>query len=390
MKSMSSFTKTQRHALKFHGEGGKYFVIWLVNIFLSIITLGIYSAWAKVRTYRYFYGNTELSGDRFDYHARPLQILIGRIIAFIGIVIFYICSLASETLTMLIVAIFVLLLPWIIVRSWRFNAIMSSYRGVRFNYICRLGRAYWIFLGFPLVCFIGLILAFGVARFLASGLTEFILALVFFIPAFITFNGVSTALSYDLYVNNLFFGDAAFKGEMKKGAFVKMAFKSALIVVPVLLIAGAILGKMIYSIALMSAFGGAEEAASMMILSHYGSIILVYVLMLFGSMVAAAWLIVAHRNYVANQTTLNEGAIRLYSSMKFTSYLGLLFTNALIVIFSLGIASPFAHVRHARYVLETLEVEGDLDSLTVHAHSEHAPGAVTEELVQALDINVGF
>jgi len=378
MKSMSSFTKTQRHALKFHGEGGKYFVIWLVNIFLSIITLGIYSAWAKVRTYRYFYGNTELSGDRFDYHARPLQILIGRIIAFIGIVIFYICSMASETLTMLIVAVFVLLLPWIIVRSWRFNAIMSSYRGVRFNYICRLGRAYWVFLGFPLVCFIGLILAFGVARFLASGLTEFILALVFFIPAFITFNGVSTALSYDLYVNNLFFGDAAFKGEMKKGAFVKMAFKSALIVVPVLLIIALALIQMYYSINYLSRMALSEEAIAMSVYNHMGLIILVYVLMLLGSMVAAAWLIVAHRNYVANQT------------MKFTSYLGLLFTNALIVIFSLGIASPFAHVRHARYVLETLEVEGDLDSLTVHAHSEHAPGAVTEELVQALDINVGF
>ncbi len=370
---MSSFTKTQRHALKFHGEGGKYFVIWLVNIFLSIITLGIYSAWAKVRTYRYFYGNTELSGDRFDYHARPLQILIGRIIAFVGIVIFYICSMASETLSMLIAAVFVLLLPWIIVRSWRFNAIMSSYRGVRFNYICRLGRAYWVFLGFPLVCFIGLVLVFGVGRLLAGDLVAFILSIVVFIPAFITFNGIRTALSYDLYVNNLFFGDAAFKGAMKKGAFVKMAFKFALIIAPLLLIIGA-----------------TEKVTGGMMRGYSGLIILSYMLILLGSMVAGAWLIVAHRNYVANQTTLNEGAIRLYSSMKFASYLGLLFTNALIVIFSLGIASPFAHVRHARYVLETLEVEGDLDSLTVHAHSEHAPGAVTEELVQALDINVGF
>ena len=55
---MDSLSKTQRHQIKFHGDGGNYFAIWLVNIFLSVITLGIYSAWAKVRTYRYFYGNT--------------------------------------------------------------------------------------------------------------------------------------------------------------------------------------------------------------------------------------------------------------------------------------------------------------------------------------------
>lgn len=34
----------------FTGSAGEYFRIWIVNIALSIVTLGIYSAWAKVRT----------------------------------------------------------------------------------------------------------------------------------------------------------------------------------------------------------------------------------------------------------------------------------------------------------------------------------------------------
>ncbi|MBT9430766.1 DUF898 family protein, partial [Candidatus Symbiopectobacterium endolongispinus] len=79
-----------KHAVVFHGKSGEYFLIWLVNALLTTITLGIYSAWATVRTCRYFYGNTEINGDRFDYHAEPIQILKGRIIVIGALVLLYI------------------------------------------------------------------------------------------------------------------------------------------------------------------------------------------------------------------------------------------------------------------------------------------------------------
>ena len=66
---------------KFTGSGAEYFRIWIVNLLLTILTLGIYSAWAKVRRLRYFYGNTTLAGSSFEYHGQPLQILKGRLIA---------------------------------------------------------------------------------------------------------------------------------------------------------------------------------------------------------------------------------------------------------------------------------------------------------------------
>ena len=67
----------------FTGTEREYFGIWIVNVLLTIVTLGIYSAWAKVRRNRYFYGNTQLAGGAFDYHAPPLRILIGRIIVLV-------------------------------------------------------------------------------------------------------------------------------------------------------------------------------------------------------------------------------------------------------------------------------------------------------------------
>ena len=66
------------HRVTFTGKASEYFGIWIVNVLLTILTLGIYSAWAKVRRNRYFFGNTVLLGRSFEYHARGLQILVGR------------------------------------------------------------------------------------------------------------------------------------------------------------------------------------------------------------------------------------------------------------------------------------------------------------------------
>src|SRR5438445_11167699 len=66
---------------EFTGTATEYFRIWIVNLFFTLVTLGIYSAWAKVRKRRYFYVSTRLDGDSFDYFASPKAILNGSIIA---------------------------------------------------------------------------------------------------------------------------------------------------------------------------------------------------------------------------------------------------------------------------------------------------------------------
>src|SRR5258706_8822062 len=65
----------------FHGNAREYFRIWIVNLALSIATIGVFSAWAKVRRERYFYGNTWVAGAPFEYLADPINILKGRLIA---------------------------------------------------------------------------------------------------------------------------------------------------------------------------------------------------------------------------------------------------------------------------------------------------------------------
>src|SRR5882672_6169421 len=79
----------KRHPVQFTAAAGEYFRIWIVNLALTIVTLGIYSAWAKVRKRRYFYGHTRIDGEGFEYRANPVAILKGRLIAVAALAVYY-------------------------------------------------------------------------------------------------------------------------------------------------------------------------------------------------------------------------------------------------------------------------------------------------------------
>ena len=84
---MSESLPSDAKSFEFRGNAKEWFGIWIVNLLLSIVTIGIYSAWAKVRTKKYFYNHTYVEGRNFDYHATGKQILIGRLIIIAAIVI---------------------------------------------------------------------------------------------------------------------------------------------------------------------------------------------------------------------------------------------------------------------------------------------------------------
>ncbi|HAC34595.1 MAG TPA: DUF898 domain-containing protein, partial [Gammaproteobacteria bacterium] len=132
----------QRQPLEFHGSGSEYFKIWIVNIFLTLVTLGIFSAWAKVRRLQYFYGNLSLGDHHFAYLADPVQILKGRLIAFSALVLFSLGWNFFPATAMILLAVGTLLIPAILVASWRFRMRYSSYRNITFDFPCSFATAY--------------------------------------------------------------------------------------------------------------------------------------------------------------------------------------------------------------------------------------------------------
>ena len=127
--------------MEFRGTGREYFRVWLVNVMLTLLTLGLYGPWAKVRTRRYFHGVTSLAGYSFEYHAAPTRILMGRAVVagmlFAGLVSLQLGRWAVVAWAVMAVATF----PLLVRQAIRFNARNTSWRGVRFNFFARYREA---------------------------------------------------------------------------------------------------------------------------------------------------------------------------------------------------------------------------------------------------------
>jgi len=137
-----------RYPIEFTAKAGEYFRVWIVNLALTIVTLGIYSAWAKVRKRRYLYSHTRIAGECFEYLAKPLPILKGRLIALAFLVAAYFAIRFSPAVptepglqllrkfadNLVFVAVFVFAGPWVIVRAYRFNAHNTAYRSIRLRF----------------------------------------------------------------------------------------------------------------------------------------------------------------------------------------------------------------------------------------------------------------
>jgi uncharacterized membrane protein YjgN (DUF898 family) len=132
--SVPAAAPSSRERFRFSGRAGEYFGIWIVNLLLTLVTVGLYSPWAKVRRKRYFYGNTWLADGNFEYHGNPIAILKGRLIALVALVAYtavthYWPKMGAALLLAMMPAV-----PWLIVRSFAFNAVNSSYRNLRFHF----------------------------------------------------------------------------------------------------------------------------------------------------------------------------------------------------------------------------------------------------------------
>lgn len=141
----------QEMQFEFTGTTRQYFGIWIVNLLLTIITLGIYSAWAKVRTKRYFYGNTLLDGSPFDYLADPLAILKGWAIAVVVLIVYNVLTELFPLSALMLVPLMFIAIPWVIVRAMRFRARNSAWRNIRFGFRNAYGEAAKVFILFPIL-----------------------------------------------------------------------------------------------------------------------------------------------------------------------------------------------------------------------------------------------
>ncbi len=353
---MTESAKPQREYLQFSGSANEYFRVWIVNTLLTIATLGVYSAWAKVRRNRYIYGHTRLGQGRFDYHAQPVAILRGRAIAIFLLLSFLATQALVPDFMPLVGTLVLVAVPWLIVRSRMFNMYNTSFRNIRFGF----RPAYWE--SFRVFFFAGLltVATFGIGA------------------------PVAHYMRNNFVVRNSRYGNFSFSmnGAVWDFFYAYLAtfVASSIVVIPMLqVIFGFISGAPVFS---------AESLGTLQwILPAVSTLATYYIVTQF---ISAATLQPTIESTVLNYSGADAGKGQLGCDWSLIRLLIIFLTNFIAIIFSMGLLAPWAKMRAVRYLVEGIWIESTEGLESVMARNSAEVSAVAAEIGSVFDVDIGL
>lgn len=326
------------YSFTFTGSGREYFRIWIVNLLLTVVTLGIYSAWAKVRRLQYFDRNTQLAGASFDFDGDPKAILRGRIIAVALLGAYNYAFGFSLAFGLVVVAMLLLMLPFMMRGALRFRLRNTRYRGLRFSFNGTVKSAYLAYLP-PVILFL-----FPAALLALDPTGKLLLP---FFAAYLAWPLMHGAMKRYQH-RHLEFGSLQSSFDVKKRSFYKpylVAIGLWLAVIVGMVIAGAAFAVL--------AGGGKTMSPLFFVLPLLMGLLMAYLIYL----IVGPYVQVRVGNLVWSNTTFP--GIRISSFLKARGYLKLLTINTLLTIITVGLYRPFAVVRAYEYRLAHMTVETD-------------------------------
>lgn len=370
----------QQHQLEFSASGSEYFRIWIVNLLLIVLTLGIYLPWAKVRKLKYFYSNTWIDGDALDFHGEPRKMLRGTLIAaaFLGA---YSWGGSISPWAALVAALaFVALWPLLFRASMRFRLANTSWRGLRFRFAGDTAGAYAamlppLALGLLPVALAGTlagpgagdqpaVLSWTAASLMGLGMLAFVLALPYFLWRVKRYQHGN-------------YGWGSLQTELRTGPgsvywiFLKM--------IGLALLGAAALAALLFLVGL-----GASGRPPVLAFFFIGLAVIA-----FFNVLPKSYVQVRLQNLLWTRT--GNGTLRFKSDLALGSYFTLQLKNYLLIFLTLGLYWPFAVVRTRRAQIEAVELHTRtaLDSITQAAGRED-PSAAGDMAADLFGLDIGM
>lgn len=369
--------------VRFVGSGSEFFRIWIVNLLLILVTLGLYYPFAKVRRLRYFYAATEVGGSPLSFHGDPWKMFRGYLLVALMLAVYSAAGHFSATAGGVAFLIVAALWPALWHSSMRFRLANTGWRGLRFHYTGTRGGAYAA-MGVPL----GVAMLFVLAALLLpetmptrptlpgpddpqpapavrpGGLAVFLAALpglllLLLMPLFLWLLKRLQHANYALGAQRTGFSAplSSFYGLSLKALFVAA------------LVGAVVVGLFMGAASLLVVPRSPHEGALLLLLPLIGlSYLLVFAL------VGGYWT-ARLQNLVWSRTA--SAQLRFRSVLRARALAGLWFKNTLLVLLTLGLYFPFAQVASARLRLQgvTLLSSVDLDELTASASREDESAA---------------
>lgn len=132
--------KPSRFKLKYFGDGSTYFGIVILNLLLTIVTLGLYYPWAKAAYRKYSWNELEMKGSRFTFHGTGKEMFKGFLIVYALIIGYYVSAYLVQSYewgfiaVLVVYALFILVLPLAIYGAFRYRLTRTSWRGIFFQF----------------------------------------------------------------------------------------------------------------------------------------------------------------------------------------------------------------------------------------------------------------
>lgn len=369
----SSHSRTNRLRIKFTGSGSEYFRIWIVNLLLMLLTLGLYFPWAKVRRMRYFYGNTVVDGEPLGFHGDPKKMFKGFVLVGLLFGLYSAAGKFSPTAGFVALLIVVAIWPALFKSSMQFRQANTSWRGLRFRFHGSLAGAYLaaVPLFLPGLVVVGITAITSITPDAPQG-AALPLWLQWLAGGTLLAALVATPLllwSLKRYQHN-HYGLASLQTHFKAGAgsfYILFAKTFGVAVLAVLVCMVATMG-LVLALGLGFNFGDMAKSKGLILISTLVPLASILAMLVLIKPYAVARM----QNLVWTQT--GNASMRFVSELGFKPLLWLTIKNWLLVVLTLGLYWPFAAVALARLRLEAVEVKTRFNAETLISHVKAMQG----------------
>lgn len=332
------------HVIEYVGTVGGLVPIVILNLFFTIITIGIYRFWAKTNIRKYLWSKTRFDGEAFEYIGTGGELFVGAIMIGFLLTPFFIGFSYLSMLYPLIAPYFVLVLYPLIM----FLVGVAVYRAQ----VYRMSRTRWRRLRYA-----------QLPRSMVFGL----MTIKYIILYLITFGLITPYLickMWNFIMNNKRFGSGIFYCDVKS----KPLFK-------------------VWALSWLAAFivlGGIFFAISDAVLTNNTTVILIgYVIAFIALAVIFAWFKAALFSHLFSGVRFET--LQFDFKIDPIEYLKFSVINTLIIIFTLGLGSAFVTQRWVRLICDKLTIEGYVKFVEIVNSPERGP-MFGEGLAEAFDI----
>ena len=399
MQTNGAVPPIDAHPLVFTGRGGEYFRVWIVNVLLSLLTLGFYTPFARRRTAQYFYGHTFVADSPLEFTAQPRKMFFG----FLLLVVVYLAfKLAADSGNDVALNLFMLagavLAPWLWGSAMRFRLASTRWRGVRLQFTASWREVYMA--GWPVFAiagvWVGVITAVAVMvpavrggalgampRFPLAGWAvggTVLLALVLTVLLTIRLN-----YNYQgLLVRRARIGTQAGRWKPVFRDFVRIWAAT----VGVFLLAVVVVGGLLLGVgASMAVFSGPRTTGLMGFILMVVALLAALLGLLLALAPARAYREARMFRLVWNKVGVSDIA-RFKCRLRVGRYVGLRIKNILLTLLTLGFYRPFARVSEYTMKVEsvTLHLKGSVDQLVGQLVDQQ--GALGDALADAVGLDL--